>query len=74
MQHGQTTALIFVKLTNKSAVAGPVHWGWGGNVAMLPCDLSYDVLVRIGIYERPDPIPASCRIWIEGNALKAVLL
>jgi hypothetical protein len=50
---------------------GPVGWGWGGNIVMLPCDQCYDVTIRIGI-PKGDTINISCRVWIEGGSFKAV--
>jgi hypothetical protein len=60
-----------LKNDNEIVVCGPVGWGWGGNVARLPCG-AYDVVIRVGIPDC-DPICLCCRIWIDGDALKATI-
>jgi len=80
IQPGETKPLTFMTWTSrcepyendkKIVLSGPVGWGWGGNFVALPCG-SYDLVLRIGIPEG-DPIVILCRVWIEGDFLKAVI-
>jgi hypothetical protein len=52
-------------------LSGPVGWGWDGNVVTLLCG-SCDIDIRIGVPEA-DAIVLHCRVWADGNDLRAVL-
>lgn len=78
IQPGETQQIDFLSWTPRKpphesdktmALCGPVGWGWGGNFVALPCG-SYDVEIRIGVPDG-DATTIFCRVWIEGDELKA---
>ena len=77
---GDTQQVKFLSWTTRSPplkndltfiLSGPIGWGWGGNVVTLPCG-SYDIDIRIGVPEA-DAIVVPCRVWADGNGLRAAL-
>lgn len=77
---GDTQQIEFLSWTSRSPpygndptfmLSGPVGWGWGGNVVALPCG-SHDMDIRIGVPEA-DAIVIHCRVWADGNDLRATL-
>lgn len=81
VQPNMTRHLVFVTWTlgnppyeNDRSIflSGPVGPGFGGNIAMLPVG-SHNINLRIGIPDGVD-IYIRCRVWIEGDSLKAVKL
>jgi hypothetical protein len=80
LQPGDTQQVILLSWTTRSPphkdsptfiLNGPVGGGWGGNVLTLPCG-SYDIDIRIGVPEA-DAIVIPCRVWADGNSLRAAL-
>jgi hypothetical protein len=78
IQSGETQQIEFLTWTARKAplendktmtFCGPVAWGWGGNFVALPCG-SYDMEIRIGVPD-DDATRIFCRVWIEGDELKA---
>jgi hypothetical protein len=78
VQPGETQQIEFLSWTPRKAplendkvmvFCGPVGWGWGGNFVALPCG-SYDMEIRIGVPDG-DATRIFCRVWIEGDELKA---
>ncbi len=79
LQPGETKQIEILTWTARKAphendkqivLSGPVGWGWGGNFVALPCGSSYDMEIRIGVPDS-DPTRVFCRVWIEGDELKA---
>lgn len=79
VQSGETKPLTFMTWTSRPPpyendktimLSGPVGWDFGGYFAALPRG-SYDLVLRIGITEG-NPICIRCKIWVEGDSLKAV--
>jgi hypothetical protein len=79
IQPGETQQIDFLSWTprkppyendQKMTLCGPVGWGLGGNFVALPCGSSYDVELRIGVPDG-DATTIFCRVWIEGDELKA---
>ena len=78
VQRGETKQIEFLSWTARKRpyendksilLTGPVGGGWDGNIVALPCG-SYDMELRVGVAE-VDAIRIFCRVWIEGDELKA---
>jgi hypothetical protein len=76
IQPREVKQIEFLALTSRTeeyvgniVLCGPVGPGWGGNFVALPCG-SYDIELRIGLADG-DPTRILCRVWIDGNELKA---
>jgi hypothetical protein len=69
---GDTQRIVFATYYNDKAImlSGLIGWGYNGNVVALPCSGVYDMELRIGI-AGVDAILIFCRVWIEGDELKA---
>jgi hypothetical protein len=80
IQPGDTTLITLASWTSRKlpstddssiAIAGAIGRGYGGNVLMLPCDLCYDVAIRIGIPEGVS-VCVYYKMWIEDRVLRAI--
>ncbi len=78
IQPKETKQLVFATWTSRNPpyendksifLSGPVGAGVGGNIAMLPVG-SHNISLRIGIPDGADSY-ICCRVWIEGDCLKA---
>ena len=75
---GENQKIEFLTWTTRSPsldptfmLSGSIGWGWGGNVVTLPCG-SYDIDIRIDVPEA-DAVVIPCRVWADGNELRAAL-
>lgn len=78
---GDTQQIKFLSWTTRSPphrndstfmLSGPIGGGYGGNVVTLPYG-SHDIEITIGVPEA-DPYTIRCRVWADGNDLRAALL
>ena len=78
IQRGEIKQIEFLTWTTRKpprendksiVLCGPAGGGWDGNYVALPLG-SYDMELRIGV-ANVDAIRIFCRVWIEGDELKA---